>query len=169
MEFNINNALYRQCYMRAFFYDGQLNSLMDKNNNYKNSEGKVSTGLSFKPGYEKCHYDDLNFFMPYDEFDLPNGSYQLCFQLVATCENSIIGSSSYVNFQYYIPNSLFYHNSNPPLESINAGKKEMCYRCMKSGQCIFCRGMGHYGWRTCVNCKGTGKCSLCNGYGYTMK
>lgn len=69
VHFYVNNMLNRTGRVSAYFYYDDNNStpLKDFNQRYRTTDGKVSTGKNYTPGYSNCLYDDFVLFMPYTE------------------------------------------------------------------------------------------------------
>lgn len=95
-----------EAYVGAYFdyNDGSGQSLKDKNKKYYTSSGNVAVFKGIYPGYDTAYYDDLRVFMPYDEFDLPPGNYNLSFEaILIKKEGGIISKFDWYDFSYNKP------------------------------------------------------------------
>jgi hypothetical protein len=93
-------------YVAVFFdyNDGQGGSLKDKNDKYASKNGYVSVFKSIYPAYTAAIYDDLQVFMPYDEFDLDAGNYKLSFEaLLILKDGGLISKFGWYDFDYSKP------------------------------------------------------------------
>lgn len=70
VKFDINGMLNRTGKAVAYFYRSNGTALVDMNNNYNTTDGKVSVGKDFVPNYENCTFNDLVMFIPYTELHL---------------------------------------------------------------------------------------------------
>ncbi len=64
-------------YLAIYFMDSSGNYLKDKNGKFASSSDDVAVYREITPAYDPADYNDLTVFMPYSEFDLPNGTYNL--------------------------------------------------------------------------------------------
>src|SRR5207244_4482586 len=101
-SFNIYNAQGQTCIMSAYFYNSDNDApLYDHNQKYYSEDGKVASFIEFTPNYENSQYDNLSVFIPYDEFELPAGSYKLkCFVALFDKDSKQIATSGYQYFTY---------------------------------------------------------------------
>jgi hypothetical protein len=77
-NFTIYNAIGKDCIIAAYFYNADDDkALIDHNQVKYSDDGHVASFIYFTPNYQASQYTDLAVFMPYDEFELPNGSYRL--------------------------------------------------------------------------------------------
>ena len=69
VKFSVQNMLSLTGRVVAYFYydDGSSTPLKDYNNLYKTTDGNVSVGCDFTPGYQNSSYNDFTLFMPYSE------------------------------------------------------------------------------------------------------
>ncbi len=87
------------CRMVAWFEFGNGSDLKDYNSRYRTSDGHVSTGIDFKPGYTHTNYANLSVFIPYEELHLSRGRHELRFSLGVCSGTDHIGYNS--EFQYF--------------------------------------------------------------------
>lgn len=64
-------------YLAIYFMDDRGNYLKDKNRQFNSTSGEVAVYREMTPGYDPADYNDFSVFMPYSEFDLPNGNWNL--------------------------------------------------------------------------------------------
>lgn len=64
-------------YLAVYFEKSNGDKLYTNNETYRSKSGQVAVFRSIKPQYDDAVYDDLQAFMPYDELNLPSGSYTL--------------------------------------------------------------------------------------------
>jgi hypothetical protein len=75
--------------------------LKDKNNKYVSSSGYVAVYKDIKPAYAETTYDDLQIFMPNDEFDLDPGAYKLILDAkLIYAKGGLITYFTYYDFEY---------------------------------------------------------------------
>ena len=79
LNFNIKNRKGIQCRAVTYFFDEQHNPLQDVNQRFKTTNGEVSVGSTFRPGFENCNYDNYILFLPYSELDRKDGEFRLGF------------------------------------------------------------------------------------------
>jgi len=66
-----------ESYLAIYFKDSKGNYLRDRNGKYNSTMDDVAVYKLLKPGYDPAEYADYKVFMPYAEFDLPDGKYDL--------------------------------------------------------------------------------------------
>ena len=77
INMNAYNLKSKQCRASVYFYTDSGTALTDRNNNYHTTDGKVSCGENFNPGYDNTIYEDFTIFMPYNELHIyTKGSYK---------------------------------------------------------------------------------------------
>lgn len=97
IDFDIENALSKDCRATAYFYYSSGKALKDFNNSYCTVGGDVSVGTDFEPSYKNSTYTDLKLFIPYDELHMGDGEHELKFTVTLwdDKENSLINSGAY--------------------------------------------------------------------------
>jgi hypothetical protein len=84
--------------------DGTGVPLKDKNNKYRSRMGNVAVFKTIYPGYATAYYDDLQLFMPYEEFDLGAGKHPLSFEAMLIYPNgTVIAKFGWYDFDYTNP------------------------------------------------------------------
>ena len=89
--------------VNAYFHYKNGNPLKDFNEKYRTTNGKVSCGRHFQPGYVNTTYEDFKLFMPYRELHMKAGKYDLKFNVQIFDEGtgqSLSSSSDWVHFTY---------------------------------------------------------------------
>lgn len=104
VKFSITGLKGIECRATAYFAMQSGDALKDVNGEYNTTDGQVSTGVSFTPGYEVTQYDNLELFIPYDELELGPGAYDLKFHVElwerAHPEKPALAISPDVNFTF---------------------------------------------------------------------
>lgn len=72
--FNLKNI---DTYLAFYFEMKNGDKLLTNNKAYRSQSGQVAIYKSLKPGYDESVYDDMQVFMPYDEFNLGKGKFDL--------------------------------------------------------------------------------------------
>lgn len=70
VDFNVQNMKGQDGRVVCYFYDSKGNALIDTNDNYHTSDGKVSSGSDIKPRYDNSRYDDYIVSIPGSELHL---------------------------------------------------------------------------------------------------
>ncbi len=79
LVFGIDGYTKSECRAVAYFYDSNGDPLKDFDDRFSTEDGRVSTGTDFSPGYDETQYEDLQLFIPYSQFHLPAGHYELSY------------------------------------------------------------------------------------------
>jgi hypothetical protein len=75
--------------------------LKDKNQKFFSTDGDVAVYKNIKPGSDVAYYDDLQVFMPNDEFDLDPGNYKLILDAkLIYAKGGLINYFTYYGFDY---------------------------------------------------------------------
>jgi hypothetical protein len=83
------------------YNDGSNKPLKDKNQKFFSSDGVVAVYRDIKPAYDVTNYDDLQVFMPMDEFDLEPGKYKLILDAkLIYPKGGLINYFTYYGFDY---------------------------------------------------------------------
>ena len=70
IKMNLDNLRGKNCRASAYFYDENGTALVDRNDDYCTTDGKVSCGRNFSPSYDSSTFSDFELFMPYSELHL---------------------------------------------------------------------------------------------------
>jgi uncharacterized protein YgiM (DUF1202 family) len=106
VKFNTYNMQNMQGRCIAYFYHNNGAALKDNNNSYRSSDGQVSVGQNFKPGYKETLYEDFILFIPYNELHLPSeGRTNLKARIVlqgssTTTQSKKLATSDWIYFWY---------------------------------------------------------------------
>ncbi|MGC2235785.1 MAG: hypothetical protein WA584_06465 [Pyrinomonadaceae bacterium] len=74
-------------YLGVYFQKKNGDKLYTNNKTYRSKEGQVAIYFDINPGYERTVYEDAQVFIPYSEFSLPRGSYDLQMDMDVIYEN----------------------------------------------------------------------------------
>jgi len=105
VSFDVQNMKGKVGCISAYFYDNDGNALIDLNNSYYTTTGKVATSTNFTPSYDNSTYKDLTLKIPYGELH-QSGTYSRTIKFhVSVWDNSVsphkeIYISSYSTFSY---------------------------------------------------------------------
>lgn len=77
VKFTTYQMLNLDSYLAIYFTDNNGYALKDKNGKLASTSGDVAVYRSMKPAYDPANYEDFEVFMPYAEFDLPDGNWDL--------------------------------------------------------------------------------------------
>lgn len=103
INMNAYNLKSKQCRASAYFYTDSGTALTDRNDNYHTTDGKVSCGKNFKPGYDNTIYEDFTIFMPYYELHIyTKGSYKFHVSLwdKSVSPSQELAESDWIGFTY---------------------------------------------------------------------
>lgn len=64
-------------YLAIYFQKKDGTKLSTNNTAYRSKDGQTAVYWDFKPGYDPAVYDDIDVFIPYGEFNLGRGKYDL--------------------------------------------------------------------------------------------
>lgn len=77
LKFTVYDLKDTNCLVGVYFQDKNGTPLKDYNKKYYTTQGNVAVTKPLTPGYNPAVYEDLQLFMPYDELDLLDGTYNL--------------------------------------------------------------------------------------------
>jgi hypothetical protein len=81
LKFGVSNLAGVPCRATAYFFYAAGNDLKDTNGSYVTVDGQVASGANFTANDQVFIEPDMAIFMPYSEFDLSNGEYDLMFRV----------------------------------------------------------------------------------------
>ena len=116
ISLNINKMKGKTCRAVAYFYHENGSPVRDRGGSYHTSNGNVSSGKDFTPGYDNCSYNDLTLFLPYGELGL-DGTFRLKYRVAVFYHELQIGAPS--NWEVF--NMTWRRNS-----SSTGGRKSGC-------------------------------------------
>jgi len=100
-KFSVYNMKEVDSYMAVYFEKDDSTKLRTTNKKFASKDGQVAVYRSMKPGYEDTVYKDLDVFMPYDEFRLSRGKYNLKMDVDIIYENGdLVEHLNYYDFEY---------------------------------------------------------------------
>ncbi len=77
VKFSTINLKGVDSYLAIFFEKKDGTKILTNNPNYQGKDGRLAVYQSLKPLYDNAVYDDVTFFLPYDEFQLSRGKNNL--------------------------------------------------------------------------------------------
>lgn len=86
-NFTVNGMKGVPGYLAVYFQKKGGEKLFTNNRAYRSKEGQVAVYFDINPGYERTVYEDAQVFIPYSEFSLPKGSYDLQMDVDVIYEN----------------------------------------------------------------------------------
>jgi hypothetical protein len=100
-KFSVDNLKGIHCCAAAYFYFSSGEKLEDFNNLYSSTDGQVSVGSDFTPGYNSSTFNDFKLFMPYSELHMADGKHDLKFYVKLYVKGGdFFASSKYIHFTY---------------------------------------------------------------------
>jgi len=103
LKMHTYNLKSKSCRAVAYFYTEEGTALTDENGSYCTTDGKVSCGESFKPGYDHALYEDFVLFMPHAEMHIKqNGGYKyyIKFWNNSASPSEDVGESEWQHFTF---------------------------------------------------------------------
>lgn len=103
IKMEVVNLNAKKCRAIAYFYDSNSNPLVDRNDSYRTTDGKVSVGKDFTPSYDNSTFSDFTMFMPYSELHV---SYKSTIRFFVTLWNKSVSpnkeltDSNWMSFTY---------------------------------------------------------------------
>lgn len=105
-KFSVDNLKGIPCIAAAYFYFSSGEKLRDFNNSYRSTDGQVSVGSDFTPGYVSTIYEDFTLFMPERELHMADGEHDLKFDVQLYVKGGdFFASSKYIYFTNYTSDS----------------------------------------------------------------
>ena len=87
-----------------YFQKDDDTKLLTNNKEFRSKEGQVAVYKALKPSYDETVYNDLQLFIPYTEFSLSSGKYNLKMDVDLIYENGeLVQHLTYSNFEYEKP------------------------------------------------------------------
>lgn len=101
VKFTVYEMKNTDCLLGIYFQDANGNPLKDRNKKFYTTQGNVAVFRDLKPGYATTDYNDLQVFMPYNELDLGDGSFDLKMDVDLIYEDGeLIQHLTFYNFNY---------------------------------------------------------------------
>lgn len=76
-RFTVYNLKGTELYLALYFQKDDGTPLETSNTKFSSESGQTAVFESLKPGFDEAYYEDIDLFMPYDEFNLTKGKYKL--------------------------------------------------------------------------------------------
>ncbi len=77
VKFRVYDMKGEEGYLAIYFEKKNGDKLRGKTSTFRSSSGQAAVYKSITPGYQEAVYDDLQVFMPYEEFSLGSGRFDL--------------------------------------------------------------------------------------------
>jgi hypothetical protein len=88
-------------FLALYFAKKDGTKLSSNNSEYRSKDGQVAIYRALKPNYDETVYNDLTVFIPYDEFNLTRGKYDLQIDSDVIYENGdTVGHLNFYDFEY---------------------------------------------------------------------
>lgn len=103
VDFNVQNMRGIDGSCDVYFYLKNGDPVKGKNSEYQTQKGTLTTSFAINPRYEDSRYTDFELFVPYSEFDLESGKYDLKFYCRIWEKSSgwkKVVDSNYQHFQF---------------------------------------------------------------------
>jgi hypothetical protein len=104
VKFTVRKMKNVDSYLAAYFEKDNGEKLFTNNKAYRSTEGQVAVFKALRPAYDDTVYDDEKLFIPYDEFNLDSGSYDLQAVIDVIYENgNLVSHMDTHEFEYTEP------------------------------------------------------------------
>jgi zinc-ribbon domain len=101
VKFTLHKLKDVDSYLAIYFEKQNGDKLYTNNKTYRSKDGQVAVYKSLKPAYEDTIYDDAQLFIPYEEFNLDAGKYDLKMDIDVIYENGdLIQHLEFYDFEY---------------------------------------------------------------------
>jgi zinc-ribbon domain len=97
VKFTVHKLKGIDSYLAIFFAKENDDKLYTNNKTYRAKDGQVAAYFDMKPGFDDAIYEDAKLFMPYEEFNLEKGKYDLKMDIDVIYKNG----DMYKHLQYY--------------------------------------------------------------------
>jgi len=87
IDCSVKNMKGVSSYLALYFQKKDGEKLLTNAQGFRSENGQVALFKSLKPAYDEAVYDDSQFFMPYEEFNLKRGKYDLQIDVDLIYEN----------------------------------------------------------------------------------
>jgi hypothetical protein len=77
VSYTVHELKGTDAYLAIYFAKEDGEKLLTNNKTYRSKDGQVAVFYSMKPGFDDAVYKDTKLFVPYDEFNLDSGTYDL--------------------------------------------------------------------------------------------
>lgn len=101
VKLNIKNMVGIESYIAVYFEKQNGDKLYSDNDSYRSKGGQTAVYKSFNPPYQSSDYNDVQLFIPYDEFNLAKGNHDLRIHSdLIYPQGELIKHLNYFNFRY---------------------------------------------------------------------
>ena len=100
-KLNIKNMVGVEAYLALYFEKQNGDKLYSDNDKFRSKGGQTAVYKSFNPPYQSSDYNDVVAFIPYEEFNLSKGTYDLRVHGDINYPNGdLVQHLNYYNFRY---------------------------------------------------------------------
>jgi hypothetical protein len=101
VDCSVKNMKGVSSYLALYFQQKDGTKLFTNTQNFRSKDGQVAVFKPLKPAYDDAVYEDSQFFMPYEEFNLKRGKYDLQIDLDLIYENGdLVEHMTFYDFEY---------------------------------------------------------------------
>jgi hypothetical protein len=97
VKFTVHKLKGIDSYLAIYFAKENGDKLYTNNKTYRSKDGQVAAYFDMKPGFDPAIYEDAKLFIPYEEFNLAKGKYDLKMDIDVIYKNG----DMYKHLQYY--------------------------------------------------------------------
>ncbi len=97
VSFTVHDLKDIDSYLAIYFEKENGDRLYTNNKSFRSTDGQVAVFYALKPAYDDALYKDTKLFMPYDEFNLDTGKYNLKMDIDVIYKNG----DMFKHMQYY--------------------------------------------------------------------
>ena len=103
-KFTVKNLKNVESYLAVFFENEDGTKILSNNREFRSKDGQLAVYRNLKPAYDNTVYNDLTTFLPYSEFQLKSGKYNLKMDVDLIDKNGdLIQHLTYYDFWYEEP------------------------------------------------------------------
>lgn len=104
VKFTVKNIKNIDSYLVVYFQGEDGTNLLTNNQEFRSSDGRVAVYRALKPSFDVTDYNDLDLFIPYTEFNLSRGKYNLKMDADVIYKNGeLVQHLTYYDFEYEKP------------------------------------------------------------------
>lgn len=101
LDCSVKNMKDVSSYLAVYFQKKDGTKLYTKTQGFRSKDGQVAAYKLLKPAYDDAVYEDSQFFMPYEEFNLKRGKYDLQLDVDLIYENGELAEHmTFYDFEY---------------------------------------------------------------------
>jgi hypothetical protein len=101
VKFTVHDLKDTDSYLAIYFQKANGDKLYTNDKTYRSTDGQVAVYKTLKPAYKDTSYDDSDLFIPYEEFSLGKGKYDLKMDIDVIYKNGdLFKHMKYYDFTY---------------------------------------------------------------------